>query len=451
MKEFLKVGVSGVRGVVGESFTPQIAASFARAFATFVQGGAVVVGRDTRPSGVAIENAVVAGLQSAGCAPLVAGIAATPTVCMLTATLGARGGIMISASHNPAPWNALKFVSAEGRFLTSQRASELYDVYHQGGFDLVAEDALLEETVIADPMATHSKRVLGYVDEAGIRRKAFKVAVDCCNGVGAIHTRAFLEGLGCTVETCLDQPSGAFERDPEPLPQNLGALSKLVREKKCQIGFAQDPDGDRLAIVDENGVPIGEDLTVAFAVRQVLDSHQKGPVAVNLSTSRSVQVVAEQRGVEFLRTKIGEINVVESMLSAGAVVGGEGNGGVIIPAIHPCRDSYGAMAVVLELMAMTGKTVSQLRGEIPRYALVKDKLAVAPGAIAPILRRLRRVCEGQKMNLLDGVYVELADSWFHVRPSNTEPVLRISAEAPTERQAQDIVRTLRAKIVEPQA
>lgn len=446
MKEFLKVGVSGVRGVVGESFTPQIAASFARAFGVFLGHGSVVVGRDTRPSGRAIECAVVAGLQSAGCAPVIAGVVPTPTLCMLVPELGARGGIAITASHNSAQWNALKFIGAEGRFLTPQRAAELYDIYHQGGAELQGEDGVPEIQTVDDPMAVHIRRILAYVDSDAIRRKAFRVAVDCCNGVGAVHTRSFLERLGCEVVSCFDAPSGAFEREPEPIPEHLGVLSALVQSGACSIGFAQDPDGDRLAVVDEQGRPIGEDLTVALAVRQVLDRHGVGPVGVNLSTSRCVQVVAEERGAKFFRTRIGEINVVESMLGAGAVVGGEGNGGVIIPAIHPCRDSYAAMAVILELMALTGRTVSELRAAIPDYVTVKDKLVVSPSAVAPVLRFLRHEYEGRRINLMDGVHVEMENSWFHVRPSNTEPVLRISAEAPTREEAVRLARQVRSSI-----
>jgi len=446
MKELLKVGVSGVRGVVGESLTPQITASFARAFAVFVGQGRVVVGRDTRPSGRAIEAAVIAGLQSAGCTPMLAGVVPTPTLCMLVPALGARGGIAITASHNPAQWNALKFIGAEGQFLTPHRAAELYDIYHQGDAALMPEDGLPESETVQEPMALHTKRITDYVDTQAIRKKAFRVAVDCCNGVGAVHTRAFLERLGCNVVACFEAPTGAFEREPEPLPERLGALSSLVRSHACDVGFAQDPDGDRLAVVDERGQPIGEDATVALAIQQVLDAHAKGPVGVNLSTSRCVQVVAEQRGVAFFRTRIGEINVVETMLSAGAVAGGEGTGGVIIPAIHPCRDSYAAMAVILELMTMTESTVSTLRAGIPNFFLVKDKLVVSPQNVASILRFVRREYEGKRINLMDGVYVELEDSWIHVRPSNTEPVLRISAEAPSKEQAARLMQQVRAVV-----
>ena len=447
MKDFLKVGVSGVRGVVGDSLTPQIAAAFARAFAASVGQGSVVVGRDTRPSGYALERAVTVGLQSAGCKPLLAGIVPTPTVCLVVPELGARGGIAITASHNAARWNALKFIGPDGLFLPKQQADELADIYHQGNFPLVTEENMPSAVTLDNPLATHFRRILGYVDAAAIRRRHFKVAVDCCNGVGALHTRRFLEAeLGASVVTCFDQPSGAFEREPEPLPQNLTRLSALVREQSCDIGFAQDPDGDRLAIVDEQGRPIGEDLTVAFAVRQVLDRHQRGPVAIHLATSRSVQCVAEDRGSQVTRTRIGEINVVQAMQSIGAVVGGEGNGGVIIPAIHPCRDSYAAMAVVLELMVAEKKTVSELYAEVPRYYMAKDKLKAQGESISRVLRQLRQRHQHQRLTLFDGVHVELDDQWFHARASNTEPVIRLCAEARTADEAEQLCRALRAEL-----
>jgi phosphomannomutase len=447
MKEALKVGVSGVRGVVGDSFTPQVAASFAQAFGTFVGRGAVVVGRDTRPSGAMIERAVVAGLQSVGCKPVLAGIVPTPTALMLTKQLGARGGIAITASHNPSPWNALKFIERGGLFLSETRAQELFDVYHQQDFPLVQESDIPAVAIESDPMELHFRLVLDYVDEELIRKKQFKVAVDCCNGVGALHTVPFLkELLGCKVVPVFDKPSGIFEREPEPLPENLHLLSETVVKEKCDVGFAQDPDGDRLAIVNEKGEPIGEDLTLAFAVRQVLSHHAKGPVAINLSTSKCIEFVARQYGSEVVRTKIGEINVCETMLKIGAVVGGENNGGVIIPAVHPCRDSYVGMAVVLELLAMTGKTISELRAAIPQYFIVKEKIRIRGEQAPVILRALRHEYAGEKMSLLDGVYVDFGESWVHARRSNTEPVIRITAEAASQDEARRRAADIRAKI-----
>jgi len=446
VKEFLKVGISGVRGVVGETFTPQLAASFARAFGVFVGRGSVVVGRDTRPSGDMIERAVTAGLQSVGCQPLLAGVVPTPTVGILVRDLAARGGIAITASHNPAPWNALKFMGRDGLFLDRTRAEELFDIYHQGRYDLVPEEGLPLVETIPDPTAAHFRRVNDYVDAAAIRQRGFRVAVDACNGVGAVHTRRFLEALGCTVTLCHDAPTGIFEREAEPLPEHLGALAALVTAHGCDVGFAQDPDGDRLAVIDELGRPIGEDLTVALAVQDVLDRHARGPVAIHLSTSRAVQDVAERRGATVTRTRIGEINVVQAMLALGAPVGGEGNGGVIVPAVHPGRDSYIAMALVLELLAKEGKTVSQMRDTIPSYALLKEKIRARPEQIPEALRLLRRRYEKGKINLLDGVFVEFADAWVHARPSNTEPVIRVSAEAPTREAAAHLLQETRAVI-----
>jgi len=447
MREALKVGVSGVRGVVGDSFTPQLAVSFAQAFGTFVGRGPVIVGRDTRPTGLMIEQAVVAGLLSVGCKPVLAGITPTPSVLYLVKQLGARGGIAITASHNPAPWNALKFVDHQGLFLDEMRASELFDVYHQQEFPLVEEQELATVESVTTSTDAHFRRILDYVDAESIRKRNFKVAVDCCNGVGAIHTVPFLrDGLGCRVVPLLDEASGAFEREPEPLPQNLGLLCKTVTEQACDIGFAQDPDGDRLALVTEQGEAPGEELSLAFAIQQVLSAHEQGPVVVNLATGKQTEAVVNRFGCRLLRTKIGEINVSKTMLDVGGVVGGEHNGGVIVPAIIPARDSYAGMAIILELLAATGKTPSQLRDDIPRYFVARDKLRIRSDQAPGMLRAIRRRYEAHQVNLLDGVYVNLGESWVHVRRSNTEPVLRLMAEAPTQEEADRLVAELREQI-----
>lgn len=447
MKEALKVGVSGVRGVVGESFTPQIAAGFAQAFGTFVGQGPVLVGRDTRPSGLMLEYAVVAGLQSVGCKPILLGVVPTPTVLLMTKHLGARGGIAITASHNAAKWNALKFADRNGLFLEESRAQELFDVYHQQDFPLVEEAALPSVSSRSRPMDEHVRQVLHYVDTASIRARRFRVAVDCVNGVGAIYSTAFLrEQLGCEVVALNDEPTGIFARDPEPLAAHIGALREAVVKNGCDIGFAQDPDGDRLAIVNEKGEPIGEDFTLAFVARQILEAHEKGPVAISLSTSRAVEDVVRAYGCEVVRTAIGETYVVRAMLQARAVVGGEHTGGVIIPKIHPCRDSFGAMALILELLARTGETVSQLRAEIPHYVVVRRKLPTRPERAAEALREIRRLHSGRKMNLMDGLFIEFDQSWAHIRRSNTEPVMRLMVEAPGEARANALIAELESQL-----
>lgn len=447
MKESLKVGVSGVRGIVGDSFTPQIAAGFAQAFGTFVGQGPVLVGRDTRPSGLMIEYAVIAGLQSVGCKPVLVGVVPTPTILMLTKHLGARGGIVITASHNPAEWNALKFVDRRGLFLEDSKAQDLFDVYHQQDFPLVAEADLPRVAEHPYPVEFHFKRIMEYVDHKAIRARRFRVAVDGINGVGALYSPFLLSQLlGCEIVPIHDTPSGVFEREPEPLPQNLTALSKAVLHHRCDIGFAQDPDGDRLAIVDEKGRPIGEDLTLAFACRQVLEAHETGPVVINLSTSKAVEDVVHAAGCGMTRTRIGETHVARAMIELGAVIGGEHNGGVMIPRIHTCRDSFAGMAVILELMARTGKTVSALRAEIPEYVVVRRKLPARPDRAPEALRELRRAYADRPMNFLDGCYIQFDDAWAHVRRSNTEAVVRITVEAPSAKRAESLADEIESRL-----
>lgn len=440
MREVLKVGISGVRGVIGDSFSPQVACTFAQAFGTFVGRGDVLVGRDTRPSGALIEKAVVAGLQSVGCRPVLTGVTPTPSLLVLVHGTGARGGIMITASHNPAPWNALKFIDGKGQFLGPARAEELFDIYHQQNFPLVAETEIPPVLQRAYPVDLHFDRIARYVDVAAIRARRFKVALDPVNGVGALYAALFLETvLGCQVVQIHDTPSGEFERDPEPSPAHLGRLSSVVREHGCAVGFAQDPDGDRLAVVDETGTPHIEDTTLALCVAHVLDHHAKGPVVLSLSTSRAVEQIATARGVPVIRTRIGEIHVTSAMVQNGSPVGGESNGGVIVPAIHPCRDSFAAMAIILESLAKTPGSLSQQCAAIPRYAICREKIALAPGAAGPLLRQLRRVYADRPISRQDGVHIDFGDAWIHVRPSNTEPVLRVMAEARTEAEARRMV------------
>ncbi len=430
IREALKVGVSGIRGVVGVSFTPQLAASFAQAFGTFVGPGPVLVGRDTRPTGLMIEHAVVAGLQSVGCAPVLAGIAPTPTLLMMVPTIGARGGIAITASHNPADWNALKFIGPDGLFLSESRAGELLDVYHQQEFPLVAENEIRRIRHESYPTEDHFKRILKYVDARKIRNRRLKVAVDCCNGVGALYS-PFLLGtvFGCEVYPVYDTPSGLFEREPEPLPQHLERLCRTVVENRCDIGFAQDPDGDRLAIVNERGEPVGEDMTLALAVWQVLAAHGRGPVCVNVPTSKAVDVVAAKFNCPVVRTRIGEINVAEAMLKHKAVVGGENIGGVMISDIHPCRDSFSGMAVILELLAGLELKVSELIATLPRFVIARGKVPIRAEQAPAIIRHIRHAHDPSKVNLLDGLFIDLDHAWVHVRRSNTESVMRVTAEA----------------------
>jgi phosphomannomutase len=437
----LKIGVSGVRGVVGESLTPQLATSFAAAFGTYCGAGAVMIGTDTRPSREMVTQAAIAGLLSVGCTPVTLGIVPAPTLQLRVREARAAGGICITASHNPAEWNALKFFGADGIVLRPNQFAELLDLYHQGRYPRVSAEKIAD--VIADDSATghHRDAILRAVDVQNIRAARFKVAIDCCNGAASTAAPEFLRALGCEVaglHTAADEP---FPRNPEPTPEHLGALCRLVREVGADLGFAVDADADRLAVVNERGEPLGEDCTVALAIRHVL-SRRPGPVVVSVSTSRMVDDIAARFGCPVHRTKVGEINVVERMLECDAEIGGEGNGGVIAPALNPCRDSFVGMAMLLESLSEEGGSVSELRGRLPAYAIVKEKLAFRPRDVAPSLRLLRSLFGGETIDLTDGVKVLWPDRWLHVRGSNTEPIVRVCAEAPAETDARALVRSV---------
>ena len=448
MRETLKIGLSGVRGIVGESFTPQLAATFAQSFGTFAGGGTILVGRDTRESGRMIEPAVVAGLQAVGCRPALLGVVPTPSLLFAVNAWGARGGIMITASHNREEWNALKFVDRHGWFLDAAHAEELFDLYHQQDFPLVHEADLLAAEHRAAAVEPHFARIAEYVDGAAIRAADLKVVVDCCNGVGALHTVVFLrDWLGCrTVYTVFDTPSGRFERGPEPVPEHLDTLREKVKACGADVGFAQDPDGDRLAAVDHTGEPLGEERTVALALQSVLAQHDIGPIAVNLSATRAFDDLARQFGVPLERARTGEVHVTAAMRRTGAVAGGEHTGGIIVPAVHCGRDSYTGMALLLERMALTGRSLRSLDQTLPRYYSAKASLPLRTDQASRIMRRLRQAYDGNRLHQKDGLYVEWPDGWLQVRRSNTEPVLRLIVEGPTPEAATQRLAELKAHV-----
>ncbi len=434
----LKVGISGVRGIVGESLTPQLVTSFAAAFGNYSGAGPILVGTDTRPSCEMIKQAAVAGLLSVGCTPVDVGIVPIPALMMHVRQVGAFGGISISASHNPIEWNALKFIGPDGIVLRPNQAAELTDLYHQGVFSRVGAREISEGRRDDSTLSRHRDAVLAAVNASSIRSRKFKVAVDCCNGAASQAAPQFLAALGCDVVEINTDTGKPFPRSPEPLPENIGGLCDAVRESGADLGFAEDADADRLAIVNERGEPIGEDCTVALSVFQVL-RHRTGPVVVNASTSRMVDDIAASHGVPVYRTRVGEIHVVEKMLQCGAVIGGEGNGGVILPSVNPCRDSFVAMALILDALAELGGTIGELRARIPSYAMVKEKLLCQARDMAPSLRLLQDLYKGETLDLTDGVKVLWPDRWLHARPSNTEPILRLMAEAPTQPEAQALL------------
>ncbi len=450
MRTSLKIGISGVRGIIGESLTPRLCASLAQAFGTYLGGGLVIVGRDSRTSGEMVKGAVLSGLLSVGCRPLDIGISPTPTIMIYTKEARATGAIEITASHNPKEWNGLKFINSDGLFLNAIQVKEFLEIYHQGEFSLVNVDSHKTISSDRDPALPHLKKLFSYLDVETIKKHRFKVVVDCCNGAGAIMSVRFLEALGCQVTAINNVPDGAFAHPPEPLPENITELCRRVISEKADVGFVQDADADRLAVVSENGLPLGEDMTLTIAVQHIL-ARRPGTVVTNLSASRAIDDVAEQYNVPVVRTRIGEINVVEKMCALGhqVALGGEGNGGVIIPSIHPCRDSFTAMGVVLEAMAGAEKSISRIASETPEYHLVKRKIPGSREQASRLVRLLKKHYEGKAaLNSEDGLKIEYPDHWIHIRSSNTEPVIRILVEARTKEQAESALEKFISEIEE---
>ena len=444
MSDTLMVGVSGVRGIVGKDLTEDVVTRYATAFGLWAgeRKPLVVVGRDARKSGPAFETAVVAGLASVGCDVVKVGLAPTPTIQLAVEHHRAGGGIAITASHNPIEWNALKFIGPDGVFLDSADAVRLQQLAVQSG-----EGREKAGNVRTDEGAVtrHLEGVLRLpgLAVAEIRAKEVKVALDAVRGAGGPIMRALLERLGCEVAGIHLETDGEFPRAPEPVPENLGELAGLVRRSGADLGFAVDPDGDRLAIVDERGEPIGEDYTLAFAVRAVLGGERgtgngNRVVVCNLSTSLVVEDAARECGAEVVRTPVGEAHVARAILRLAAVIGGEGNGGVIYPALHVGRDAPVAAALALEWLARTGRPVSALVAAAPRYTIVKAKLPRGP-ALEPVYAALRRRYPDATADAQDGLRLAWGDRWLHVRPSNTEPIIRLIAEAPTRAEVERLV------------
>ena len=442
----LKIGISGVRGIVGVSLTPQLAACFAQAFGTYIGSGKVIVGQDARTSGTMIKNAVFSGLLSIGCQPVDIGICPIPSTMVLAKENPYIGAVVVTASHNPPEWNGLKFISGKGLFLSHSQVQEFLDIYHQGEFPLVSADRYKTPITETNPTKSHLHKLLDYLDVDSIKKNNYSIVADCSQGAGLRLLPNFLEHLGCQV-ILLDH-----KKRPQKLTQNrsttqdITSLCREVLKNNADIGFVQDADADRLSIINEKGIPLGEELTLALAVDYIL-SKKSGPVVVNLSTSRSIEDIARKYKAPLYRTKIGEINVVEELLHKKAVIGGEGNGGVIFPSIHPCRDSFTAIGLTLEAMSRYGKSISQLQKSIPKYAMVKDEIEGSYEQAHRILRLLRKKFQKKEnISTIDGLKFDFRDSWLHIRPSNTEPIIRIFAEAKSRQKAQALIRRFKQEI-----
>jgi phosphomannomutase len=439
------ISISGVRGVVGPALNAEVVCSMAAAFGTWAPPGSIVVGRDSRVSGPVLRHAVVAGLLSTGHDVIDLGIATTPTTEILVTTHGAAGGVIITASHNPEPWNALKLLARTGLFLSAEEGAAVMDIWRQERAQHRAWDALgtLSEDTAAAEVHIRSILDLPWLDRERLAARRPHVVLDCANGAGGVVAPELLRRLGAQVTEMNCEPTGRFARRPEPTPAHLTELAARVRELGADVGFATDPDVDRLGIVSETGEALSEEYTLALAADWLL-ARQPAPVVVNLSTTSALDDVCRRRGVPLFRTPVGEANVVARMLEVGAVIGGEGNGGVILPMLHPGRDALVGMALILQSLTDSGRSLSQLHADLPQYHMIKRSLPLVRPVDDAELAEIARSEFGGSIDTADGVKVTLPEGWVHLRRSNTEPIVRAIAESRSAETAESLVeRALR--------
>lgn len=435
----LIISVSGLRGVVGQQLTPEVALRYVAAFAGLVPAGPILVGRDSRPTGQMLEEAVLAALHAAGRTTYQAGILPTPSLGVLVRKYQGAGGIMISASHNPPEYNGLKLFAPEGRVVPHRFGQQVLERYHRGQWDWAPWHRIGTSQPCADPLAPHLEAVLAIVDAQRIQARRFKVLLDANHGAGGEAGRRLLEALGCQVVVVGGEPNGQFDHPPEPTAENLANISTLVRQSGVDVAFALDPDADRLAILDPTGRYLGEEATLALCVEHVLRTRQ-GPIVTNCSTSRMIEDLARKYDIPFFRSPVGEPHVVDLMLAKDALFGGEGNGGPIDPRVGYVRDSLVGMALVLEAMAQTGLSVAALADQLPQYGIVKTKIPLDPSKVSEVLDQLERRFSEARVDRQDGLRLDWPDRWLLIRPSNTEPFCRIVAEARTEAEASQLVQ-----------
>jgi phosphomannomutase len=464
----LMISVSGVRGIIGQTLTPEVATLFGQAFGIFLRSRAaeartkVVIGRDPRPTGPMVFGALAAGLLSVGIDVVDAGVATTPSIALLGRFLNASASIIITASHNPLQWNGIKFVRRDGIAFPVAQAAQIKQTFldlQARRLPLALADFKAVGTFAEDSRAHahHSQTVLGLFDARGIAEKRFRVVLDSVNGAGCVGTPMLLSKLGAELIHMNSEATGVFAHTPEPTKENLTDLCAKVREKRAAVGLAQDPDADRLAIVDENGTYIGEEYTLALCTyaRMLV---KPVPVVANLSSSRMVDDIAARFGQKVYRTPVGEANVAGKMqelagiggaaeptlAQLGSVIGGEGNGGIIDLRVGPVRDSFLGIAMILDLMTRTKKPISQLTREFPAYAMIKTKFDCTAEQSAALVARVKKEFANERIDTQDGVRIDFAEGWVHARQSNTEPIARIIAEAKDEPTARALIAKIEA-------
>lgn len=446
----LMISISGIRGIFGTDLTPENITRFSSAFGTWLEGKPVVVGRDTRVTGQLCEDAVTAALQSVGCDVIKVGVVPTPTVAMSVLKHNAGGAIIISASHNPAQWNALKLLNGKSEFLNAAEGEHVIDISGNRAFAYKEYDQIGQ--IIYDEVALdyHIQKILDltYIVPKQIAKANFSVALDPVNGTGAIALPPLLDKLGVeTVYAINNDPNGLFAHNPEPRPEHLQDIGNFVREKQCDLGIVTDPDADRLAFVTDQGEPFGEEYTQAAAFDFLLNK-KEGPTATNLSSSRIAEDVTKKYNQPCHRSAVGEINVVKKMQETDAVIGGEGNGGVINPDLHYGRDALAGTAMILQMLAERKLTSSAYRSSLTDYVMNKDKLSLDGIDGDAILEKTATIYADYEPDTTDGVKIDFEDGWVHLRKSNTEPIIRVYSEATSQAKAKGLAEEVKEKVLE---
>ncbi len=432
------ISISGLRGIVGVELTPIVASNFAAAFCTQSPKGPIALARDGRTSGPMFADAIAAAIVGHGRDCLDLGVASTPTVGAFIRESNSAGAIQISASHNPPPYNGMKLFSPEGRVLPSEPGTKVLYAYRQSQTEWRTTDALGSRKPVIDPHAGHLALILATVDVERIRSCSFRVLLDSNHGAGSILGSRLLESLGCELVLLGDSPDGEFSHPPEPLAENLLGVSPWVLKTRCHVGFCQDPDADRLAIIDEKGHFIGEEYTAVLCMKRAL-MQRSGPLVTNCASSNMTKWLAAKHQVPFIQSKVGEANVVDVMQRNNALYGGEGSGGPIDPRVGFIRDSFVGMAQVLDLMAATKSTISELVSELPRLAMIKDKMTLSKERLNASISKLSELLKAESIGTSDGIRLDWADAWLLLRGSNTEPIVRLIAESPSDQQSIELI------------
>ncbi len=440
----MMLGISGARGVVGQGLTPEVAARLSAAFGSLTERGDMLLARDSRPTGEALLQAAAAGLSSVGCTPRMAGLLTAPGAQVAVEEMGLAGGIMVTASHNPPEWNGLKFIGPDGAFISEDKARRLYEEARGDSLSRAPWDQWASPVATPQGTRLHMERIVQspLVDAVAVRKKMFRVVVDCNHGAFGPLMRQLGAYLDLDLVLLGEEATGRFAHGAEPCQENLHGLGKAVREASAHLGAAVDPDGDRLVFCTRDGFVLPEEATLPIVAMAVL-AQTPGSIVTNLSTSSMVDSVGRIFGIEVKRTPVGEAHVVAQMKLDGAVLGGEGNGGVIFPSIHYGRDAAAGLAVLLTHLARADATLEALWQELPSYHMTKRKMSAGSIAMDEAIASLQKSFPKADVDLRDGVKISTGDGWVHLRPSNTEPVMRIVAEAKSEELVEELIRTVK--------